>query len=119
MKWNAAKAKRKLDKLWSTIIHKRDKWCMICGKVDGVLNAHHINSRSHIATRWDVRNGVLLCFWCHQRVHNDPPWGIQQVTILTASDLFDELYSLAHTIKKFDRIFYEVKLVELQRLALS
>ena len=59
---------------------------------------------------------MLLCFWCHTRVHNDPPWGIDHIKTRIGQELFDELYQTAHRIKPFDRIFYEVKLVELERL---
>ncbi len=115
-KWNAAKAKRKLDILWSKLIKQRDQTCRVCQRPDGVTNAHHINSRTHLATRWDPRNGVLLCFWHHQMAHHDIPWGSATCRGLVGEPLFSELFALAHQIKPFDRVVYEVTLVELNRL---
>lgn len=116
-KWNAAKAKRHLDRLWSEIVRKRDGCCTFCGRTEGKLDANHIMSRRHTATRWDVRNGNSLCFTCHRRFHDDPAWGIRQVIELIGQDLYDELYAKAHQIKPFDRVFYEVMRVELERAA--
>lgn len=115
-RWNAAKAKRKLDKLWSTYIRQRDKVCTFCRSSYGKLDANHIMSRRHTATRWDVRNGNALCFTCHRRYHDDPAWGAYMAKGLIGKDLFRSLFSEAHTIKPFDRAFYAAKLIELQRL---
>lgn len=114
-KWNAAKAKRHLDRLWAELVKRRDMTCRVCQRTYGVHNAHHINSRSHIATRWDLRNGVLLCFQHHQKAHNDIPWGNETCRRIIGEPLFSELFALAHTIKPFDRVLYEVTLVQLQR----
>jgi len=45
--------------------------CAICGGIDG-LEAHHVIKRSRILTRWDHRNGILLCLACHREAHIDP-----------------------------------------------
>lgn len=116
MKWNPARAKRKLDKLWSQIIRARDKRCTFCGRDSCKLDANHIMSRRHTATRWDVRNGNALCFTCHRRFHDDPAYGITVIRLNIGDELYGELYAEAHTIKQFDRAFYAAKLVELQKL---
>jgi 5-methylcytosine-specific restriction endonuclease McrA len=115
--WNAAKAKRKLDKLWSQIIHKRDKSCTFCGRDHGKMDANHIMSRRHNATRWDVRNGNLLCFNCHRRFHDDPPWGAMRAELLVGEELYREFQVVSTGIKPFDRVVYEVTLVELNRIS--
>ena len=115
-RWNAAKAKRKLDKLWSAYIRQRDKVCTFCGRSDGKLDANHIMSRRHTATRWDVRNGNALCFTCHRRFHDDPVWGANKANALLPIEVYSVLYVLSHTIKPFDRAFYAAKLIELQKL---
>lgn len=114
--WNAAKAKRKLDKLWSEIVRKRDGKCTFCGREDGKLDANHIMSRRHLATRWDVRNGNALCFTCHRRFHDDPVSGCNKAMNHVGLEIFCELQTMSRTIKPFDRAYYASKLIELQNL---
>jgi hypothetical protein len=54
-----------LDNLWAKAVKIRagDR-CEYCGKIT-TLNSHHIFSRSNMATRWDVNNGVCLCVSHH------------------------------------------------------
>jgi len=54
------KTKRKLDRLFSRYIHKRDKVCQICGKKD-FLDTAHIIPRQVMGLRWAPDNAVLLC----------------------------------------------------------
>lgn len=113
MKWNAARAKRSLDKLWAARIKARDESCQFCGRTEGRLNAHHIFSRRHLATRWDLRNGVLICFTCHQRAHNDIPWGYEQSLEFAGPGVMAELKMQSAKPVEFDRVLFEVKRVEL------
>lgn len=58
---------KELDKLWSLIVKQRDGFqCVVCGK-DNTVAAHHIFSRKNHSTRWDIDNGVSLCFYHHMR----------------------------------------------------
>ena len=67
--------KEDLDKWWSAQVAGRDgRRCVLCGKADA-CSAHHwyVNkSRSRMA-RWDVINGVWLCYGCHIHVTHDRP----------------------------------------------
>jgi len=65
--WNA-----KWDKVWSLIIHKRDKVCQRCFSTNR-LNAHHIFSRSGQGLRHDTRNGILLCGGHHKFLAHQHP----------------------------------------------
>lgn len=57
--------KNMADGLWAALIKARAGFkCEYCGKEQG-LNAHHIFSRSNMATRWDVNNGISLCVSHH------------------------------------------------------
>jgi len=63
---------RQCDKWWRKIILMRAKGkCVICGiskPKEGKLlwiQACHIISRGHRATRWDLRNGIAGCQDCH------------------------------------------------------
>ena len=113
--FNPAKAKRKLDRMWSEYVRRRDGKCMFCGKT-GRLEANHILSRAHMATRWNIANGIALCFRCHHiGFHHDPVSGAEKVREIIGENLYRELYALAHTVKPFDLVSYECTLVELQR----
>lgn len=52
-----------LDTLWSQSVRSIG-YCEKCGKNEN-LQAHHIFSRKHKSTRWEIENGVCLCFHCH------------------------------------------------------
>lgn len=101
--------KTKCDKLWSECVRTRDGECVLCGKKDG-LNAHHwIHSRAQgNNTRWDIRNGISLCYPCH--VHKVHKYASAEITdrlkqeainrkILTPVDY--EFIKNDHTILKF------------------
>ena len=53
----------KLDKLWSAKIRSRGK-CEYCGATAG-LHGAHIIGRRYRGTRWDLENGLALCYTCH------------------------------------------------------
>ncbi len=63
---------KKLYNAWREYIYKRDKYkCQMCGrsKRQGyVINAHHIITKGStcFAGKYDVDNGVTLCFICHK-----------------------------------------------------
>jgi len=66
-KWNAAKSKRKLDKLFSELIHLMDhNLCQRCGKSYGKLDTSHCIPRECLCLRWNTENAILLCPRCHK-----------------------------------------------------
>ena len=89
---------KKLDKMWADAVKKRAgykcEYCQEEGRVvihkplnnayslsDGVfgylggvwLNACHIVGRRYRATRWDLNNGVCLCYSCHKQYDEHGP----------------------------------------------
>jgi hypothetical protein len=64
-----AKLVKLLDIEWARII-KRDGKCAKCGETKN-LHAAHIFSRVAKSVRWDLDNGIPLCFYHHLR------WGHQ------------------------------------------
>lgn len=81
-----------LDLLWGMVIHNRDSECKWCGKSDGKLDAHHIHGRG-LFVRWDSRNGLLLCYRCHNfRIHTDHE-GLRIVCIkMIGQNVYEQLY---------------------------
>ena len=57
---------------WRKAVLERDAHtCQDCGKTDILLNAHHIKPFALFeALRYDVSNGVTLCYQCHERRHS-------------------------------------------------
>lgn len=61
---NRKSLEKQCEKLWTQRVRDRDSACRNCNS-DYVLQAHHIRSRAHTSTRYDVSNGLLLCRRCH------------------------------------------------------
>jgi 5-methylcytosine-specific restriction endonuclease McrA len=58
---------KELDKLWGEYVRKRDGSCIVCGSCNH-LQAHHIFSRRYFNTRFNIDNGVSLCFAHHHHL---------------------------------------------------
>ena len=54
---------KKCDVLWIKIIRARDKHCQKCGAK--ASQAAHIFSRSNHGLRYDLQNGIGMCYYCH------------------------------------------------------
>ncbi len=64
---------KKLYDAWREYIYKRDNYiCQMCHRpcriAGRVINAHHIVTKgsSGYAGKFDINNGVTLCFTCHK-----------------------------------------------------
>ena len=64
----------KCIKMWSKIIHEKfNETCQMCGKKDGTMNAHHILTKGAFPSfKYDLDNGILLCYHCHKISGNSP-----------------------------------------------
>ena len=56
----------KRDKEWREAIKQRDKCGAICKRSEGKLDAHHLIPKQFKECRWDLLNGILLCFQHHK-----------------------------------------------------
>ena len=59
-------------RIWVSAVINRDlATCQKCGVKDVEMHAHHIKSyKDHPELRFDVDNGITLCFKCHWLVHS-------------------------------------------------
>jgi len=56
---------------WHDKVIERDGRCVICGSTKS-LQAHHLNHASYYKDqRYDINNGVTLCYECHMNFHNN------------------------------------------------
>jgi len=76
-KSDSRKVEKKQERLWREAVWARDggkcRWCRRHVVKSLALlpergECHHVTPREHRATRWDARNGVLVCAACHQRL---------------------------------------------------
>lgn len=72
---------RELDNMWKQKVKDRDNWCcQVCHmKVIGKnCHAHHILPKKMRGLRWDVNNGITLCYQHHKvgnySAHNNAIW---------------------------------------------
>ena len=56
---------------WRISVFERDHYtCQVCGSVGKKINAHHIKPFAEYPDlRFDVNNGVTLCYQCHLLAH--------------------------------------------------
>lgn len=55
---------------------ERDGGCASCGQNIAYVDAHHIRWWERDAGPTDLSNGVMLCSFCHHRIHREE-WGIR------------------------------------------
>lgn len=72
---------KKLDLIWSAEVKKEAGYrCELCGKKSNecALQSHHYYGRRHRSLRWDIQNGICLCYVHHkgglQSAHESPEW---------------------------------------------
>jgi 5-methylcytosine-specific restriction endonuclease McrA len=63
---------KKLDKLFSQYIRKRDGKCLKCSRTD-TLQCAHIAGRRNLAGRWNEYNAITMCYTCHLRWSHQEP----------------------------------------------
>ena len=98
---NRKKLEKELDNEWSTYVRNRDKICKKCSGA-GYISAHHAFGRRHHATRFDVVNGVGLCFPCHIHwAHRDPGGFTEWFRVHVGEDQYNRLREAHNQIVKF------------------
>ena len=56
---------------WAKDVKARDNYeCQICRATNVYLHSHHLNSYDvFVNQRYDINNGITLCFRCHTEFH--------------------------------------------------
>ena len=70
------RAARLFTKAQRLALGERDGGCASCGQNIGYVEAHHIRWWQRDAGPTDLANGVLLCSFCHHRMHREN-WDIR------------------------------------------
>lgn len=119
-KLSISSLKKKVDKLWSKLVRKKDKKCIRCGKQTN-LQAHHIFSRRFNSTRWLLDNGVTLCYGCHMFFAHIEHENFRDMVIEKIGKAkYLQLKQLSNQIKKINyeelsENFEKLKLTELEK----
>lgn len=100
----------KLDTLSAKLCRMKGA-CEICGKSDGVLNAHHFKSRVYKGVRWYQPNLICLCVHHHTfnhkfSAHRTPEAFKTRMIELRGQEWFDNIEKRAveHTSFKFGEL---------------
>jgi len=108
--------KKVLDGLWSLAVRTRDMFrCQRCLKQHDQkskgLHAHHILTKgaNGFSTRWELMNGVAVCYGCHMYLQGNPVENEKFARSLGV----DYDWLKAHG-KKTIKVFYEEKRQELR-----
>ena len=69
--WMQTYFKQSFNRIWRIQVIRRDGVCKICGTRKS-RQSHHLNSASFFPDeRFDINNGVTLCYSCHMNFHNN------------------------------------------------
>lgn len=111
-----SKLKKKLDKLFSEYIRKRDSdykgncKCISCGKeapaFGGSIHAGHLFSRRYLATRFDEKNVNAQCAYCNTFLNGNQIKAARGVDNKWGEGTVEELESRIHIQVKLSRADY-------------
>lgn len=102
------KLENQLDKLFSQAVIARDKKCKVSGSEER-LTVHHIRSRSHKITRWNLENGICLSWRVHFLQKANPELFHDKIIECIGQKEYDR-------IKKLSGMTYKWSLEELERI---
>lgn len=83
--------------MWGRRICSRDGQCLLCGSFVW-HTAHHIVSVRHHATRFDLDNGVAVCWPCHQMQKVDEPGFTKRIIEKIGQERYDRLVAKSRQI---------------------
>ena len=113
VKTDRQKAMADCDRKWANSVKERVGWkCEYCGKnkEQTVLHSHHIFSRRHLGTRWELNNGICLCTEHHLYLaHRDTATFMLWLQRNKGTTFIETLEIKAHGITKYSTS--ELKLI--------
>ena len=105
--------------LWSDCIIARDKTCRVSGS-DERLSAHHIRSRTHHTTRFNLKNGIALSWKVHFLQKANPERFLDMIIEVIGQEEYDRLKRMSqtvvkHTVEDLEQIKFELQ-TDLKRI---
>lgn len=111
---------KKLDIAWSKLVKLlAGERCEVCGEKDS-LASHHIFTRSKKSTRWDVLNGLALCYLHHVEsssfsAHKTPEAFLTWLESYRGTENIDDLRLKSNTAMKLMEFEKEEMLLLLEK----
>jgi len=96
---------RKQKEEWMNAVRERDNYtCQICGKdCSKKAHSHHIIPRQIKETRYDINNGITLCFHHHKvgsySPHQNALWFAEWLR-LNKREQYEYIMNKLHELKK-------------------
>ena len=109
-----------LDALVSRQVRERDGYrCRKCGvnRSGGRVYHHHIFTKIRLTTRWDLKNGVTLCFYCHRWAHSAGEEFREWVLTWMPAAEYESLYLKSQMHGGYKECDLEWLLIEMRRAA--
>lgn len=113
------------DDLASKIVRKRDGRCLMCGKTEN-LQAHHwiITKARSTKHRWDLKNLVSLCYYCHLFLMHSTQTCLRHTDTLKKAVIMNHIATEQEieeikndtTILNSTRTYIEAKIEELNKI---
>jgi hypothetical protein len=111
------KLKKKLDKIFSEYIRKRDSdyrgfcKCISCSKeypaFGGKIHAGHLFSRRYLSIRYDEKNVNAQCSYCNTFLNGNQLLAARGVERKWGKGVVEDLESRMNVVVKLSRIDYE------------
>jgi hypothetical protein len=110
-KFNPAKAKRSLDRMYSQFILTRDnRTCQRCGATNCKIDTMHLLPREILSVRWSELNGFGGCIRCHkygnQSWHKNPIASVDWLISKVGRGYIDNLLTISKKPFTFDEQTY-------------
>jgi 5-methylcytosine-specific restriction endonuclease McrA len=96
---------KQLDDIWKKKVKERDNWtCQVCGKkVTGHnCQAHHIIPKIFKTCRWDVNNGITLCFQHHKVGQKSPHMNAIWFTFWLKTNKYSQFRYIISKLKEIE-----------------
>lgn len=111
-----AKRIQLLDTLFSEAVRIRDNYvCQYCGNTTKSAQTHHIFTRQNFSTRYDMGNGVTLCFYCHRyRAHGGSEFTYWAERTWLGMKAFEKLHDRTRELVKVNDAWMDEQEVRLR-----
>ena len=116
---NRQKLESKLDILWSKLVKQNAGYkCEYCGDDVSTLNSHHVIGRGNKNLKWDLNNGVCVCYRHHKynefSFHTSKTFMNDWIRSVRGDDWWDDLQEKKRSSDKMslirmEEIYFELK----------
>ena len=96
------KLQKKAENLWKGVVTLRDKVCLGDGPHSEILQVHHLIQRNRKRGFLEINNGILLCRFCHFKLHHNDAYRMR------IEDIARARLAARGELSSFDRLRDEI-----------